>query len=97
LTSGVVEYEVTIGFNGTPPVQVKSGMSATVDIITAEKKGVVLVPNKSIKQNNQGQKTVDVLVDQKIQERPVVLGMTDGTQTEVVSGINVGDIVIKYP
>jgi HlyD family secretion protein len=96
-TSGVVEYEVTIDFDGAPPEQVKTGMSATVDIITYEKKGVVLVPNKSIKQNNQAQKTVDVSVNQKIQEQPVVLGLTDGTQSEVLSGLNEGDIVIKYP
>jgi len=96
-TSGVVEYEVTIGFNGAPPAQIKSGMSANVDILTEEKQGVILVPNKSIKTNNQGQKVINVLVNQKTQEQPVVLGITDGTQTEVVSGIHEGDVVISSP
>lgn len=95
--SGVVVYEVKVGFNSVPSAQVKSGMSASVDIITVEKKGILLVPNKAIKQNAQGQKVVDVVVNQKTKEQPVEVGLTDGTQTEVISGINEGDIVIKQP
>ena len=95
--SGLVEYEVTIGFDGVPPDQIKSGMSANAEIITAEKNDVLLVPNKSIKQNSQGQKFVDILINQKIQEQSIILGITDGTQTELIGGIKEGDIVIRYP
>ncbi len=95
--SGVVVYEVKVGFNSVPSAQVKSGMSASADIITVEKKGILLVPNKAVRPNTQGQKVVDVVVNQKTKEQPVELGLTDGTQTEVISGINAGDIVIKQP
>ena len=93
--SGVVVYEVKIGFSGTPPTAVKSGMSASVDIITHEKKNVLLVPNKSIKRNQQGQTVVNVINKQKLEERPVVLGLTDGSQTEVINGLNAGEVVWK--
>ncbi len=94
--SGIVVYEVKVGFTGTPPTAAKSGMSTTVDIITHEKKGVLLVPNKSLKKNDQGQVVVSVVINNKIEARSVVLGLTDGAQTEVVSGLDAGDTVIKY-
>jgi HlyD family secretion protein len=93
--SGVVVYEVKVIFAGQIPESVKSGMSATVDIVTQEKKDVVLVPSKSIKRDSKGQTTVSIIVNQKVEERQVVIGLSDGTQTEVISGLNVGDIVVK--
>jgi multidrug efflux pump subunit AcrA (membrane-fusion protein) len=53
--------------------------------------------NKAIKKNAQGQAVVNVIVNQKIEERPVVLGLTDGTQTEVISGLQAGEIILKMP
>jgi multidrug efflux pump subunit AcrA (membrane-fusion protein) len=53
------------------------------------------VPNKSIKRNAQGQTVVGVVINQKTEERPVKLGLTDGNQTEVISGLQPGDIIAK--
>ena len=78
--SGVVVYEVKVGFSGTAAAAVKSGMSATVDIVTNEKPGVLLIPNKSIKKNSKGQTIVDTMVNQKSEERVVVLGSPMGTK-----------------
>jgi HlyD family secretion protein len=94
-TSGVVEYEVKIVFSGNIPASVKSGMSATVDIVTQEKKNVLLIPSKSITKDASGNTTVNVLVNNKTESRQVVTGLTDGTQTEIISGLKAGDIVIK--
>jgi HlyD family secretion protein len=93
--SGVVVYEIKVGLKGTPPLEIKSGMSATVDIITEEKKDILLVPNKAVKKNSQGQSVVNVFSNKQYEERVVVLGITDGTQTEVISGLQVGDLVIR--
>jgi HlyD family secretion protein len=93
--SGIVVYDVKVVFDGVSPVQVKSGMSASIDIITVEKKSVLMVPNKYIKQNSQGQKIVSILVDKQTQDQPVTLGLTDGSHTEIISGLNEGDIIIQ--
>ena len=93
--TGVVVYEVKVSFAGSPPPEAKAGMTANVDIVTGEKKDVLLVPNKSIKRNAQGQTVVNVVVNQKTEERPVKLGLTDGNQTEVISGLQPGDVIIK--
>ena len=93
--SGVVVYEVKVRFAGNPPAEAKAGMSANVDIITIEKKDILLIPNKSIKHNAQGQTVVNIVVNQKTEERQVKLGSTDGNQTEVISGLQPGDIIVK--
>jgi multidrug efflux pump subunit AcrA (membrane-fusion protein) len=95
INTGVVAYEVKISFVGNPPAEAKAGMTANVDIVTGEKKDVLLVPNKSIKRNAQGQTVVNVVVNQKTEERPVKLGLTDGSQTEVISGLQAGDTIVK--
>jgi RND family efflux transporter MFP subunit len=92
---GVVIYSVKIKFAGSPPPEIRSGMSANIDIITREKKGVLLVPNKSIDRTGQDQGTVSVLNGEKVEPRQVVLGSTDGIQTEVVSGLQDGDVILS--
>jgi macrolide-specific efflux system membrane fusion protein len=92
---GVVQYTVKVRFAGNPPAAAKAGMSVSTDIVTHEGKDLLLVPNKSIKRNAQGQTVVSVVVDQKVEERRVVLGLTDGTQSEVVSGLQAGDRIIR--
>jgi HlyD family secretion protein len=93
--SGVVVYSVKVGFTGAPPAEVKPGMSATVDIISMEKKDVILVPNKSIKRNSQGRNVVNVIINEKVEERLVTLGISDGTVTEVISGLEEGELVSR--
>jgi RND family efflux transporter MFP subunit len=92
--SGVVVYEVKVVFSSPPPPEVKLGMSATVDIITNERTGVITVPNRAIKEDSAGKTSVDVLVSQKTESRPVQLGISDGINTEIVSGLKAGDMVI---
>jgi HlyD family secretion protein len=95
VNQGVVLYTVKVKFAGNPPAGAKSGMSASTDVITHESKDAILVPNKSIKRNSQGQTVVDLVVNQKIEERPVTLGLTDGNQTEIISGLQAGDRIVK--
>jgi RND family efflux transporter MFP subunit len=92
--SGVVVYEVKIAFNSPPPFEVKLGMSATVDILTTERKGILLVSNRAIKEDDQGNPAVDVLVNNKLESRPIKTGISDGINTEVISGLNQGDTVV---
>ena len=84
----------------------RPGMTANVKIITSEKKDVLLIPNSALrvkidKTANErkskvapGMKKVWVLKDKKPQEVKVKLGVTDFTNTEVISGIAEGDDVI---
>ena len=92
--AGVVLYNVKIGFDVPEGSGLKVGMSATADIITNERGGVLLVPDRAIKQDSEGNPIVWVMVDEQIEARPVVIGISDGFQTEIIDGLDEGEIVV---
>ena len=92
---GVVLYEVGIGFDVPEGFELKVGMSATADIVIQGGSGVLLVPNRAIEQDSEGNPMVKVMVDEEIEERPVVTGISDGFQTEIVDGLNEGEVVVE--
>lgn len=91
---GVVVYEVKIGFNAPGDFELKIGMSATADIIVHQRSNVLLVPNRAIKQDSQGNPVVKVMVDEQVEERHVVIGISDGFDTEIVDGLDEGEVVV---
>ena len=92
--SGVVLYEVEISFDVPWNSGLRFGMSATADIIISERSDVLLVPDRAIYQDSQGNPIVYVVVDEQIEERSVVIGMSDGYLTEIVSGLEEGEVVV---
>ena len=93
-TGGLVLYEVTISLNASPDSGLKIGMSVIADIIINERNNVLLVPDRAISQDSQGDPIVKVMANEEIEERSVVLGISDGFDTEIVDGLNEGDIVV---
>ncbi len=91
---GLVIYKVTISFDAPQGYNLKIGMSAIADIIFEERSNVLLVPDRAISQDSQGNPIVKVMVDEEIEERSVVLGLSDGFDTEIVDGLNEGDVVV---
>lgn len=92
LTSGVVTYNVTIGFDSLDQ-RIKPAMSVSAAIITDTKQDVIVVPNSAVKSQN-GSSYVQVLVGQSPENKTVEVGLSNDTQTEIVSGISVGDNVV---
>ncbi len=93
VNGGVVSYAVRLVLDsvGAP---LRSGMSATADIVVAEAKGVVLVPNWAIRRDRDtGQVLVSLLKDGKLVEAPVTLGLRNESLSEVKSGVIAGDVV----
>ena len=66
----------------------------TADIIISERSNVLLVPSQAITQDSQDDPMVKVIVNEQIQERSVVIGISDAYQTEIVSGLQEGEIVV---
>ena len=92
---GVVLYEVKIGFDVPQGSGLRAGMSATADIVIDERSDVLLVPDRAIKQDSLGNTVVSVMVNGQLQERPVVIGISDGYQTEIVDGLEEGEVVVR--
>lgn len=94
ISQGVVSYGVTIGFD-TLDARIKPSMSVSAKIITQVKQDVLTVSNSALK--TQGNKTyVEVLKNgaQAPEQRTIEIGASNNTETEIVSGISVGDNVV---
>jgi len=91
--AGVVLYNARISFDVPEGTKIKVGMSATADTISTERSDVLLVPDRALSYN-EGGPVVYVLVDEQIEERPVVIGISDGFQTEIKEGLAEGEIVV---
>ena len=70
-------------------------MSATVDIIIDERSNVLIVPDRAVGKDSQGRQIVKVLVDKQTEERVVVTGLSDGFDTEIISGLKEGEVVLR--
>lgn len=91
--SGVVNYAVQVQLApGT--TMVRPGMTATASITTASREDVIVVPNRAIR-TVQRNKTVDVQTASGATEtRQVQVGLANDSQTEILSGLSVGERVV---
>lgn len=92
--AGIVSYGVTIAFDIPENSDLRFGMSATVDIITSQRSSVLLVPDRAIGQDSEGNPIVRVMVGEQVEERQVVIGMSDGFQTEIIDGLHEGEMAL---
>jgi HlyD family secretion protein len=92
--AGVVTYKVIIGLDPTE-LPVRGGMSANADVITEVRDNVLIVPNWTIRIDRQtGKAYVYVQRGDKIEEIEIVTGLRNANESEVVSGLNEGDVLV---
>lgn len=92
VSSGVTTYPATIAFE-TDEAIIYPNMAATAKIITGVKDNVILVPSSAI-QTVGGQATVKVVKNGVTSTVDVTTGVSNDTQTEIVSGVSEGDTVV---
>ena len=91
--SGVIVYDVTTDFAVPEGAGLRAGMSATADIIINDRSNVLMVPNRAIKEDSEGKPVVKVMVNEQIEERIIVTGISDDFQTEIIDGLEEGEVV----
>jgi HlyD family secretion protein len=90
----VVYYKITVQLDKTEK-EIKSGMTANVDLITATVENALYVSNRVIKQDTNGQRYVEVLgFGNTVQKVNVEVGLRADTGTEIKSGLKEGQDVI---
>lgn len=89
---GALVYHARISFD-RGKLDVRPGMGATCKIATVEKKAVLLVPSRAVR-NAGSQKIVTTNVGGLNQNVVVVTGVTDGNNTEIVSGLEEGEQIV---
>lgn len=101
-TSNVVTYTVVIGIDNSD-MKLKPGMTANVEIITAEEKGVMLVPNQALrfyiddsdKAKRYKDRGVWIIKNGKPERVSVKIGVSDDDYTQILeSTLKIGDEVI---
>lgn len=101
-TSNVVTYTVVIGIDNTE-MKLKPGMTANVEIITAEEKDVMLVPNQALRfyidDSDNAKRYKDrgvwIMKNGKPERVTVKIGVSDDDNTQILeSNLKIGDAVI---
>ena len=93
IESGLVLYEVTVSLVIPADAVIMVGMSATADIMIDKSENTLLVPERAIGVDEDGNAVVWVSVDGQLEERAVVVGISDGLQTEILEGLAEGEMV----
>lgn len=95
VTQGIVTYTVTIMLDTPDASTLKPGMSATVDIVTESRDGVLLVPSRAISvDRDTGELYVEREVDGNPVRTPVTVGLRDSEHSEILSGVEEGQTLI---
>jgi HlyD family secretion protein len=90
----VVYYKITVQLDKTD-TEIKSGMTANIDLITATVDNVLYVSNRVIKQDPNGQRYVEILgFGNVVQKVNVEAGLRADSGTEIKSGLTEGQAVI---
>lgn len=93
---GVVYYKVksTIGNHQDLINKMKVGMTANLDIITAQKKNIISIPQRAIFYKD-GKKFVRVLENGILKEKEVKTGIRgSGGEIEIISGLKEGESLV---
>jgi HlyD family secretion protein len=90
----IVTYQVHLRVEaGDLPL--RTGMTANAELVTAQREGVLLVPNRAITADRStGTYTVNRLEGDAVSEVQVTIGLRDNRHTEIRGGLAEGDQVI---
>lgn len=100
------DFKVVITLEN-PPEDLKPGLSASADIITAEKKDALAVPisalvlkekeNKDKKEKEEQEEGVYVVVENRVKFHPVKKGIMGEMMIEISSGLEEGEEIVIGP
>ena len=90
-TTGTLEVRLRVT---APTPWLKQDMTVSADIVTAQRRNALVVPNDALRSVDGDRATVLVLRDGRAQAQQVRLGLQGLTLTQVVSGLSSGESVL---
>jgi len=94
IVDGVIYYEITVMMEEEDK-RIKSGMTADMEILTAEKESVVAIPSLAVEYENR-QPYCFILENNNKVKRYIKLGIEGQDFVEVIEGILEGEEIILY-
>jgi macrolide-specific efflux system membrane fusion protein len=92
-TSNVTTYPIHISIKGSTQ-GLTAGMTASLTIVTGEVQNAVEVPNQAITTTGRGSFVQTLDAHNNVTLAAVQVGASDSTNTQIVSGLNVGDRIV---
>ncbi|MDQ6857978.1 MAG: biotin/lipoyl-binding protein [Chloroflexota bacterium] len=92
IASGVPVYGIDVAID-LPSQAVKPGMSGTANVILASSPNTLTVPNLAVKTAS-GRRYLTLLKDGQAVDTDVTFGISNDTVTEVLTGVQEGDVVV---
>lgn len=89
-----INYVVKVKIDNKDNIPLRLGMTANADFITAYKKDVATVPVWSVIQRDD-EEYVFVVNDSRLHKRAVKTGINNEEFIEIISGVEVGQLVVK--
>lgn len=90
--NGIVSYETAIRLESRPG-SIRSGLTVMLSFVLKERLDAVIIPNEAVLLQGTGQ-FVEVKTAEGSEMRPVMTGLTDGMEVEVLEGLEAGDILL---
>lgn len=90
--TGAKTVEITLAFD--TPTELRPGTQVGVEIDAEQRLNVPLVPATAVLRDNPAEPVVVVAVGSIAQRRPVVIGLVDGENIEILSGLKPGELII---
>ena len=98
---GATLFDVEIELATNTAIVLRAGYSANADVIIREKKDVVIVPERVVTFEDGGKKAFVEIVGSDPKQEPkkieIKLGISDGMNAEVLSGLQKGSKVVERP
>jgi HlyD family secretion protein len=96
-TNGIVTFEVRVTVED-PDRLLRPDMTADARLVMGRREGALTLPQRALRRGQEGRWTVNRIVGtgdaQAIEPAVVEIGLSDGLQTEIVSGLGDGDRVL---
>jgi RND family efflux transporter MFP subunit len=89
---GAKTVDVTLAFD--TPTELRPGTQVGIEIDAEQRSNVALVPAVAVLRDNPAQPIVVVAAGSVVQRRPVVIGLVDGENIEILSGLKPGELII---
>jgi HlyD family secretion protein len=94
----VVYYRIKLSLDNLQE-KIKAGMTANIDVRTAEKKNVLMIPMRAVQYVGK-QATIEVMLDEVknvTEKRNITIGLSgDDGMVEILSGVKAGEKVVTF-
>jgi HlyD family secretion protein len=100
-SEGATLFDVEAELDPDQQITLRAGYSANADVVIREKTEIVLIPERLVLFSDDGSETFvefpGVGPEAEPEKVAVELGLSDGLNVEVISGVSVGDRIVQRP